>query len=152
MTHVISIRLKDEQVDRLKRFARRMGKSQSEMGAQFIEESMREAEFANIEFRDSVLGRIAYMKASNLAVWEVIMIAQDHAMDAERVAVYFSRPRAWVNAALHYYEIFRDEIDPILEDSRTMTFDKLKRLLPGLETLPQAFDGSEDASKQGQAR
>ena len=60
MTRVVSIRLRDDQVDRLKRFARRMGKSQSEMGTQFIEEAMREAEFANIEFRDSVLGAPIY--------------------------------------------------------------------------------------------
>ncbi len=113
-----------------------MGKSQSEMGALFIEEAMREAEFTGIEFRDSVIGRQPYMKDSNLAVWEVIMIGQDHDMDAERVAAYFRRPRAWVNAALHYYEGFRDELDPVLEDNRSMTFEKLKRLLPSLETLP----------------
>ena len=134
MTHVVSIRLRDDQVDRLKRFARRMGKSQSEMGAQFIEESMREAEFSGIEFRDSVIGRQPYMKDSNLAVWEVVMIAQDHDMDAERIATYFRRPRTWVNAALHYYEEFRDELDPVLEDNRSMAFEKLKRLLPNLET------------------
>jgi hypothetical protein len=145
MTQVVSIRLRDDQVNRLKRFARRMGKSQSEMGAQFIEEAMRQAEFANIEFRDSVLGRQAYMKDSNLAVWEVILIAQDHDMDAERVAAYFRRPRAWVNAAFHYYEAYRDEIDPILEDNRCMTFEKLKRLLPNLETLPTAQDAVDPA-------
>ena len=95
MTHVVSIRLRDDQVDRLKRFARRMGKSQSEMGAQFIEESMREAEFANIEFRDSVLGRQPYMKDSNLAVWEVIMIARDHDMDSEwKDRLFFLSPPA----------------------------------------------------------
>lgn len=70
------------------------------------------------------------------------MIAQDHDRDAERVAIYFRRPRAWVNAAFHYYEAFQKEIDPMLEDTRSMTFDKLKRLLPGLETLPQASDVS----------
>ena len=142
MTQVVSIRLREDQVDRLKRFARRMGKSQSELGAQFIEESMRAAEHANIEFRDSVLGRQAYLKDSNLAVWEVILIAQDHDMDAERVAAYFHRPRAWVNAAFHYYEAYRDEIDPMLEDYRSTTFDKLKRLLPGLETVPRASDAA----------
>jgi hypothetical protein len=145
MTHVVSIRLRDDQVTRLKRFARRMGKSQSEMGAQFIEESMREAEYANIEFRDSVLGRQAYMKDSNLAVWEVILIAQDHDMNVERVAAYFRRPRAWVNAAFHYYESYREEIDPTLEDSRSMTFEKLKRLLPNLERLPDAHNIAETA-------
>lgn len=136
MTHVISIRLKDDQVARLKRFARRMGKSQSEMGAQFIEEGMRETEFAGIEFRDSVLGRQAYMKGSNLAVWEVILVAQDHDMDRGRIAAYFGRPNVWVNGALNYYDAFPNEIDPLLEDNRGMTFERLGRMLPGLESLP----------------
>lgn len=134
MTQVISIRLRDDQVNRLKRFARRTGKSQSEMGAQFIEESMREAEFSYIEFRDSVVGRLAYMKDSNLAVWEVILIARDHNMDPALVTDYFERPRAWVSAAFNYYEAYPDEIDPLVEDCQSVTFDKLKRLLPALET------------------
>jgi hypothetical protein len=146
MTHVVSIRLRDDQVDRLKRFARRMGKSQSEMGAQFIEEAMREGEFANIEFRDSVLGRQPYLKDSNLAVWEVVMIARDHDMDADRVATYFGRSRAWVNAAFHYYEAFRDELDPVLEDNRSMTYEKLRRLLPNLETLPTSGGAARPAA------
>lgn len=140
MSQVMSIRLQDEQIDRLKRFARRMGKSQSEMGAQFIEEAMREIEFANIEFRDSVVGRQAYMKGSNLAVWEVIMVALDHEMDTDRLMDYFRRPRAWVNSAFNYYEVYRNEIDPMLEDNRFMTFDKLKRLLPNLEKLSNDHD------------
>ena len=106
------------------------------MGAQFIEEPRRKSEFAGTEFRESVLGRQPFMKDSNLAVWEVFMIARDHDMDAERVAAYFRRPRSWVNAAFHYYEAIHDEIDPVLEDNRSMTFEKLKRLLPTLETLP----------------
>jgi predicted transcriptional regulator len=145
MTHVVSIRLSDDQLDRLKRLARRKGKSHSELGAIFIEEALRTSEYANIEFRESVIGRQAFMKDSNLAVWEVIMIAQDHDMDADRVARYFSRPRAWVNSALHYYEEFRDEIDPTLEDTRSMSFEKLKRLLPSLETAPASKDYLEKA-------
>ena len=135
MSQVVSIRLKEDQLVRLKRHSRRLGKSQSEVGAMFIEESMRESEFANIEFRDSVLGRQPYMKNSNLAVWEVILIAQDHEMNAEKVAVYFTRSLAWVNSAFHYYEAYQTEIDPLLEDSDAMTFERLKRLLPGLETF-----------------
>lgn len=136
MTQVVSIRLKDTQLERLKRFARRLGKTQSEMGAQFIEEAMREAEYTGIEFRDSTIGRQAYMKDSNLAVWEVVLIAQDHAMDVERVAAYFRRPRAWVQAALNYYAAFGEEIKPLLADNRAMTFETLRRLLPNLETTP----------------
>ena len=137
MTQVVSIRLKDDQLDRLKRFARRAGKSQSEMGAQFIEESMQTSEFAEIEFRDSTIGRLAYMKASNLAIWEVILIAKDYDMDVEEVSAYFSHPILWVKAAFHYYEVYQEEIDQLIEDNNLMTFDKLKRLLPNLEKLKE---------------
>jgi hypothetical protein len=140
MTHVVSIRLKDEQLDRLKRFARRMGKSQSEVGALFIEESMREDEFANIEFRDSLVGRQPYMKESNLAVWEVILVAQDHGMDAPRVAAYFRRPLSWVNSALNYFETYRDEVEPFIEDCRSASFETLRRRLPNLEVFPKTSD------------
>ncbi len=133
MSQVVSIRLQEEQVERLKRFARHAGKSQSEMGALFIEEAMREAEFALIEFRDSALGRQAYMKNSTLAVWEVIQTAQEHDLRAESVARYFHRPLEWVKAAFHYYEAHATEIELALEDSRAVNFDTLKRILPNLE-------------------
>ena len=134
MTQVLSIRLQDDQVRRLKNFARRSGKSQSETAAQYIEEGMRENEYTNIEFRDSTIGRLAYMRDSNLAVWEVILIAKDHSMNTERLSTYFRRPNSWVNSAIYYYQSFSTEIDQIIADCQAMTFDKLKRLLPGLET------------------
>jgi predicted transcriptional regulator len=135
MSRVVSIRLKDEQLERLKRFARRLGKSQSETGALLIEEGMREAEYAQIEFRDSAAGRQAYVKDSTLAVWEVILVATDHGMDVERVARYFQRPTEWVRAAFHYYEAYPAEIDQAIEDNRSLGYEKLKRLLPQLELI-----------------
>jgi Ribbon-helix-helix protein, copG family len=144
MTRVVSIRLRDEQLERLKRFARRMGKSQSEMGALLIEEGLREAEFAQIEFRDSAVGRQSYLKGSTLAVWEVIMVARDHGMDVARVTRYFQRPVEWVRAALNYYEAYPEEIDQAIEDNRTLGYEKLKRLLPQMELIevpPDALTG-----------
>jgi uncharacterized protein (DUF433 family) len=135
MSQVVSIRLKSEQAERLKRFARRFGKSQSEMGALFLEEAMREAEFAKIEFQDSALGRQAYMQGSNLAVWEVLMVAQDLNMDAERIAAYFNRPLEWVKAAIHYFEAYPEEIDSRIEENRSAGYDKIKRLLPQVENF-----------------
>ena len=44
MSQVVSTRLADETAERLKRLARRLGKSASETGAMLIEESLREAE------------------------------------------------------------------------------------------------------------
>ncbi len=151
MSQVVSIRLHDEQVARLRRFARRAGKSQSEMGAQLIEESMREAEFAGIEFRNSTIGRQAHMRNSTLAVWEVIEVARDLGMDVGELTRYFNRPAEWVMAALHYYEAYRSEIETILEDRRAEGFDTLKRLLPQMEIAWPDNEGSEVArSPSGQ--
>jgi uncharacterized protein (DUF433 family) len=123
----------DQQVERLKRFADQMGKSLSETGALFIEEAMREEEFEWIEFRDTAIGRVAYMRGSRIAVWHVIMIAQSHEMDTERVACYFHRPIDWVESAFRYYATYRDEIDERLEHNRSMTYEKLKQVLPNIE-------------------
>ena len=78
MSKVVSIRLPEETEARLQRLARRLGKTPSETGAMLIEESLRETEFAYIEFRNSPVGRQAYLKNSNLAVWQVMMLAEQY--------------------------------------------------------------------------
>jgi hypothetical protein len=72
MSQIVSIRLPDEQAEQLKSQARRLGKTPSETGAQLIDEALRASAFAYIEFRNSPVGRQAYIKASTRAVWEVI--------------------------------------------------------------------------------
>lgn len=72
MSQVVSTRLPDRTAERLKRFARQLGKTPSETSAILIEESLRESEFPYIEFRHSPLGRQPYLKNSSLALWEVI--------------------------------------------------------------------------------
>ncbi|MCZ8305126.1 MAG: hypothetical protein O9336_00190 [Microcystis sp. LE19-98.1E] len=72
MSQVVSARLPDHTAERLKRLARRLGKTPSETSAILIEESLRESEFPYIEFRHSPLGRQPYLKNSSLALWEVI--------------------------------------------------------------------------------
>jgi hypothetical protein len=74
MSQIVSIRLPDEQAEQLKSQARRLGKTPSETGAQLIDEALRASAFAYIEFRNSPVGRQAYIKASTLAVWEVITV------------------------------------------------------------------------------
>ena len=66
MLKVVSTRLSEETEARLQRLARRLGKSLSETGAMLIEESLRETEFAYIEFRSFPVGRQAYLKNSAL--------------------------------------------------------------------------------------
>lgn len=132
MSQVVSIRLQDDQIERLKKFARRNGKSQSEMGALLIEESMRQAEFAFVEFRNTSIGRQPCMKSSTLAVWEVIMVGQDHGMSLEKTAAYFNRPVEWVQAAFNYRAAYPKEIEDALSENRNVTLESLKRLVPNI--------------------
>ncbi|MGK7898601.1 MAG: transcriptional regulator [Xenococcus sp. (in: cyanobacteria)] len=135
MSQVVSTRLPDDTADRLKRFARRLGKTPSETGAMLIEESLREAEFAFIEFRNSPVGRSAYMKNSNLAVWQVMIVAQKYDLQPDKIALHFQRPQEWVLAALNYAEAYPVEIEDAISDYRALNYTALKRILPQTELI-----------------
>ena len=127
---VMSLRCAPQQMERLQRMARRLGRTPSETGALLVEESLRRAEFAHVDFRDSAAGRQAYVQGSGLAVWEVVMVAQGYGMDAEKTAEHLSWPVPRAKAALLYAEAFPEEIEAALEDNRRFTFEQLQRLLP----------------------
>ncbi|MDV3000842.1 MAG: hypothetical protein N5P05_002448 [Chroococcopsis gigantea SAG 12.99] len=140
MSQVVSTRLPDHTAERLKRFARRLGKTPSETGAILIEESLRESEFPYIEFRHSPLGRQPYLKNSSLAVWEVIRIARSYGLDEEKTATHFHRPLEWVRSALLYAEAYGSEVQTAITDAQAVNETTLKRLLPQLETITVAPD------------
>lgn len=135
MSQVLSTRLADETAERLKRFARRLGKTPSETGAMLIEESLRETEFAHIEFRNSSVGRQPYLKGSGLAVWEVIMVAKSYGMDCEKVTAHFRKPLEWVKAAFNYADAYPEEIRLAIEDYEETTPTTLQRMFPELQIL-----------------
>lgn len=135
MSQVVSTRLSESTVERLHRLARRLGKTPSETSAILIEESLRESEFPFIEFRHSLNGRQPYLKNSSLAVWEVIVIAQDYDMDVHRTAEHFHRPIEWVKTAMLYAEAYPDEINLAIADNQAMNETGLKRLFTQLELV-----------------
>jgi predicted transcriptional regulator len=141
MSHVVSMRLRDDQMERLRRLARRLGRTPSETSALLLEESLREAEFAAIEFRDSPAGRQAYVTGSGLAVWEVIMVARGYDGDTERTAALLEWPVVKVKAALNYAEAFPEEIAAALADN-DKGFAELKRLLPDIELIEVSDDSA----------
>ncbi|MEL7071322.1 MAG: transcriptional regulator [Cyanobacteria bacterium J06581_3] len=135
MSKVVSTRLQDDTFQRLSRIARVLDKTPSDTVATLVEESLREIEFAMIEFRNSELGRQAFMKGSSLAVWEVVEIARSYDMDAEKVAVHFQRPLVWIKAAFNYAKAYPEEINLAIQDHDAVTFTDLERLLPNIETF-----------------
>ncbi len=135
MSKVVSTRLATETEARLQRLARLLGKTPSETGAMLIEESLRQSEFAYIEFRNSPLGRQAYMKNSNLAVWQVMMLAKELDNDVNAIANHLQKSTAWVQAAFNYTEAYPEEIDLAIQDDMAIDYTTIKRLLPQTELL-----------------
>ncbi len=134
MSHVVSIRFQDDQMKRLRRLARRLGRTPSETGALLVEESLREAEFGHIDFRDSGEGRQAYVKASSLAVWEVVRLARSYHMDVTKTARHLEWLPLRVQAALNYAKAYPEEIEALIEDAAVKSdFQTLSRMLPQTE-------------------
>jgi uncharacterized protein (DUF433 family) len=127
---VISMRLPAESSQRLKRMARRHGWTASDASARLVEEGLRRAEFAFIDFRDSAAGRQACIQGSSLAVWEILLLMRSHAGSAAAVAKQMKWPQAKVQAAINYAEAFPDEIAEALAENDAADFEALKRMLP----------------------
>src|SRR5215472_4295509 len=83
---IISMRLPTESGKKLKRMANQHGWTTSDASARLVEEGLRRSEFAFIDFRDSPVGRQAYIQGSSLAVWEIMRIARDYGGHVAKVA------------------------------------------------------------------
>ncbi len=131
MSQVLSLRVPDQMADRLDRFARRQGNgmTRNKVSMLLLEEALREAEFAHIEYRDTILGRQPFVKGTGMAVWEMIMVARSYQFGADRIAQEYRYPVSVIQAAFHFYEAYRDEIDQAIEDNN-MGYEAIKRLFP----------------------
>jgi predicted DNA-binding protein len=146
MSQVMSLRLKDETANRLRQTARRAGRSTNEIANNALEEWLRLNEFADIEFRTFNGERHACLKGA-LQIWQLIMVAKRYDMDAEKTAAHFEFPVSKINAAFNYYEAHREEIDRPLEENESMTYEKLKRILPDLRLIEvprSVLEGADD--------
>ena len=127
---VISMRLPISSGKRLKRMASSHGWTASDASARLVEEGLRRAEFAFIDFRDSSAGRLACLQGSSLTVWEVMLLARSYDNKASAVAKHLSWPEAKVQAAFNYAKAYPEEIAAALADNDAVDFDSLSRMLP----------------------
>ena len=95
--------------------ANRHGWTPSDASARLVEEGLRRAEFAFIDFRDTPVGRQACIQGSSLAIWEIAMLLRASNQDAGQVAKQLEWPEFRVQAAVNYIEAFRAEIDEQLQ-------------------------------------
>lgn len=127
---VLSMRLPVESAKRLKRIASRHGWTPSDTSARLVEEGLRRSEFAFLDFRDSPVGRQAYMQGSTLAVWEVMFLLRSYKGSVAAVAKHLRWPEAKVLAAVNYAEAFPKEIAEAMAENDSAGFETLKRMLP----------------------
>lgn len=133
---VVSLRLTTEQKRILDRLARRLGRRPADAGAMLLDEGLRRAEFAGIDFRDTPAGRMAYVQGTRTAVWLVAGLVRDCGGDVEQAAKHLRWPKSRVQAALNYAEAFPHEIELQISDAQEYDFHTLRRGLPQAELLP----------------
>src|ERR1051325_4147811 len=127
---VISMRIPPESGERLKRMASRHGWTPSDASARLVEEGLRRSEFAFIDFRDSPVGRQAYIQGSTLAVWEVMLIARNYENDASKTAKHLSWTEANVQARMNYAGAYSEEIETAIAENDEADFESISRMLP----------------------
>ena len=149
MSRVLSLRLKDDQMERLKRLARRSGHAPSKLAATLLEEALRMEEFGYVEFRNTLVGRQAYVKGSRVAVWQVLSLARGLDHDSARVAEYLQWPEVKVRAAFAYAKAFPEEINEAIAENDAIDETKLRQLLPQLEVFTVRLDESDAVPEQG---
>jgi hypothetical protein len=136
---VLTLRVPDATAERLKKIARRQGRSVSEIGARSLEEWLRQNEFSDIEFSDFQGERPACLKG-HIRIWKIIDVAEAYDFDPEKTAAHFHMPVARIQAAFNYYRAYPEEVDQIITENRSITFEDLKRRLPSLERFSVARD------------
>jgi uncharacterized protein (DUF433 family) len=129
------IEVRDEQAARLERLANRWNVSAGEAGARLLEEALRASEFPGIVFRNSPVGRQAYVAGSRLAVWEVVSLARNYVGDADKTAEHLRWDVSRVQSALDYATAFPDEINAAIAENDAYDVEGLQQLLPNVHVF-----------------
>jgi hypothetical protein len=130
MARSIHLDLPDDQAEALDRVAAILRKNPDEAGALLMAEALRHEQFQHVEFRDSAVGRQAYVVGSSLAVWEVVLVAESYGMDPAQTASHLRWPSSRVETVLAYARAYPEEIAQALAENRAVTPDDVRRLLP----------------------
>jgi uncharacterized protein (DUF433 family) len=85
--------------------------SKTELAERYITEGIRQDEHPLIGFRDGAAGRRPVLLGSRLAVADVISTLRQNDNSISETAEYLEVPVEQIEAALHYYADFQDEIE-----------------------------------------
>jgi hypothetical protein len=104
------------------------GRTPSDLLAEYAEEIARKQRFCHIEFRDTPLGRMAYVEGTRTAVWLVTDLVRQNKGDCRKTARLHGWPESKVQAAVNYAAAYPQEIEPLIERARAMNHTTLRQL------------------------
>ena len=134
MSEAVHLELAPDDAARLERLACQWGQSPAAAAALLIGKRLDQEEFPWLEFRDTVVGRQAFVRATGAAVWEVVFIAQSYGMDPRGAAEHFEWTEHLVRSVLTYAERHASEITPLVDDVRSIAADEPEHRMRGLQT------------------
>lgn len=111
MSDHFTLRFQPGVSERLTAHARLMGLAPRTLAQRLVDEGLRREDHPLIRFADGPSGRRAALVGSGLNVWEVIGIVRDNDNDPEEAASYLEIAPRLVQAAIAYYEDYREEVD-----------------------------------------
>jgi hypothetical protein len=132
-TATLSIRIPQQTRRWLERFAKRRG-SAGMAASRILEEARRREDYPAVEFRDTPLGRVAYVQGTRVQVGFVRgQVERDPALTPQQLAESFAWPLWKARGVLAYIEEFAAECRQEWEDLASAETRELRRLLPHAE-------------------
>ena len=132
-TATLSIRVPLETRRWLERFAKRRG-SAGMAASRILEEARRREDFPAVEFRDTPLGRVAYVQGTRIQVAFVYgQTTGTTSLSVKELADHFLWPHWKAAGVLAYIKEFADECKGEWEDLSASEFPAMARILPQLE-------------------
>lgn len=127
-TATLGVRLPKRTCDLVRQISASRGRTPSDLLAEYAEEMVRRHRFCHIEFRDTPLGRMAYVEGTRTAVWLVFDLLRQNRGDARKTARLHQWPENKVRAAANYAKAYPEEIEPLIERAHEMTEATLQQL------------------------
>ena len=127
-TATLGVRMPQATWKLIRQISASQGRTPSDLLAEYAEEMTRMHRFCHIEFRDTPLGRMAYVKGTRTAVWLICDLVRQNRGDVRRTAKIHEWQETRVRAAVNYAKAYAEEIEPLIERARNMTEVTLQQL------------------------
>lgn len=127
-TATVGVRMPEATCEVIRQISSSRGRTPSDLLAEYAEEMARMHRFCHIEFRDTPLGRMAYVAGTRTAVWLLCDLVRQNKGDVKKTAELHEWPVTKVRAAVNYAKAYRDEIDSLIARAHAMTEEDLRQL------------------------